>query len=71
MKRTICASGREGWTCKLQANYENNFEQFAAYDEIYGIAQRLGFETTEDAWFENPQIRGSTLPSDLEVVSTI
>lgn len=66
--RTKCRSGLTGWTRKLRDNYDNDFEQFVAYSEMYGIASRLGFSSETDAWEANPQIRGSTIPSDLEVV---
>lgn len=69
MERTICASGREGWTCKLQDNYNHDYDVFVVYDETYGIAGRLGFTSAKAAWEQNPQIRGSTIPSDLEVVT--
>ena len=68
MKRVICASGIEGWQCRLRENYEGCFDAFRAYDEIYGIAGRLGFETAPAAWEANPVIPGSVIPEDLRVV---
>lgn len=67
MKRVKCKSGSQGWQCRLQKNYDS-FEEFAYYSEIYGIHVRLGFDTAEAAWKANPLIRGSIIPSDLEVV---
>lgn len=58
-----CRSGERGWQCRLRANYAS-FEEFAAYDEIYGLAERLGFPSAESAWDLNPMIQGSTNPSD-------
>lgn len=68
MKRVKCKSGIVGWQSKLQKNY-SSFEEFEYYSGIYGIHKRLGFATAEVAWKENPLIRGSVIPSDLEVVS--
>jgi hypothetical protein len=65
--RTTMPSGLEGWQEHLQNVYAN-FEEFQAYDEMYGLAQRFGFETAEAAWETNPIIRGSVTPSDSGVV---
>lgn len=67
MKRVKCKSGIEGWQSKLQKNYDS-FEEFEYYSEIYGIHSRLGFNSAEEAWDANPMIKGSVIPSDLEVV---
>lgn len=66
-KRIICKSGIKGWECKLRDNYED-FEEFEAFSNIYGIAERLGFYSSEEAWEVNPLIRGSVIPDDLECV---
>ena len=63
-----CRSGLLGWQGRLHENYNNTFEEFQAYDETYGIAQRLGFANAESAWKANPMIQGSTNPHDLRVV---
>jgi len=68
MKRVKCKSGIEGWQCRLRENYDNNFEQFDAYDETYNLAIRLGFDNAEHAWNVNPIIQGSTNPLDFRVV---
>ncbi len=68
MKRVKCKSGIEGWQCRLRENYDNNFEQFDAYDEVYNLAIRLGFKNAEHAWNVNPIIQGSTNPDDFRVV---
>ncbi len=56
------------WTAKLRDNYDNDFEQFQAYAETYGLLDRLGFESCEDAWADNPMIQGSTNPADFGLV---
>jgi hypothetical protein len=53
---------------KLQKNYEDSFEQFQVYSEMYGIAKRLGFKSELEAWQENPYIQVTTNPADLRVV---
>ena len=67
MKRVKTKSGITGWQCKLQENYDNDFEKFESYCEIYNIHERLGFKTILEAWNKNPLIEGSTNPSDLRV----
>jgi hypothetical protein len=56
------------WKARLQDNYDGDFEQFQAYDDIYAIAKRLGFPDAESAWQANPEIGGSTDPNDLQVI---
>jgi hypothetical protein len=68
MRRVTCTSGIQGWQCRLRENYQGRFEVFRAYDEIYGIARRLGFESAHAAWATNPVIQGSVIPEDLRVV---
>jgi hypothetical protein len=68
MERVTCASGLQGWQCRLRESYEGRFDVFRAYDEIYGIAQRLGFVSARAAWATNPVIQGSVIPDDLRVV---
>lgn len=57
------------WTAKLRDNYDNDFGQWKAYSDMYGLATRLGFESAEAAWDANPRIQGSVHPSDFKVVS--
>ena len=66
-KRVICDSGMTGWQGKLQAQYEN-FDDFSYYDEMYGLAVRLGFATAQECWLVNPVVQGSTVPCDFRVV---
>jgi hypothetical protein len=61
-------SGLIGWKARLQDNYDGDFEQFESYDDIYGIAERLGFASAQEAWDANPMIGGSVEPSDLKVI---
>ncbi len=62
-KQVRCKSGLMGWQNKLQANYAK-FTEFQTYDEIYGLAKRLGYKSAAAAWKANPTIQGSTNPSD-------
>jgi hypothetical protein len=61
--RVNCRSGLEGWQCPLQDNYDN-FEEWAAYAEMYGLHRKLGFQTPLTAWNANPIIQGSVEPTD-------
>ena len=63
MQRVKCKSGLKGWQCKLQDVYMD-FAHFQTYDEIYGLAKRLGYRSAAAAWKANPTIQGSTNPSD-------
>jgi hypothetical protein len=67
MKRVKCKSGIVGWQSRLQKNY-SSLEEFEYYSQVYGIHKRLGFASALDAWNVNPIIKGSIIPSDLELV---
>jgi hypothetical protein len=67
MKRVICKSGIEGWQNKLQKIYAD-FAEFEGYNELYNLAQRLGFPSAQEAWEANPIVKGSVNPNDLEIV---
>ena len=56
------------WKARLQDNYED-FVEFQDYCENYNIAARLGFDSAEQAWADNPFISGSTNPHDLRVLA--
>jgi len=58
------------WQSKLRNVYEN-FEEFLHYDEIYNLAERLGFTSALEAWTVNPNVQGSTNPSDYMRISNI
>lgn len=60
---------KKSWKDKLQNTYES-FDEFQAYDEVYGLAERLGFETAEQAWEANPMTQGSTNPEDFSVAKS-
>ena len=55
------------WKNRLQKVYDS-FEEFQSYAETYGLLERLGFATAEEAWEANPMIQGSTNPEDYKVV---
>lgn len=65
--RVKCRSGIAGWKARLQDSYNGSFESFKSHCEVYGIAERLGYDTPEKAWEENLYIQGSIMPSDLEI----
>ena len=52
---------------RLQKIYAD-FAEFEGYDEIYNLAERLGFPDAQEAWEANPVVRGSVNPNDLETV---
>lgn len=65
--KTVDTINGKMWQSSLRQVYDD-FAEFQAYDEIYGIVKRLGFESAKDAWLQNPTIRGSVNPADLQVV---
>ena len=54
----------ELWQNKLQSQY-HNYDEFLAYDEIYGLTKRLGYKMLWDA---NPTITGGVKPEDYKIV---
>jgi hypothetical protein len=67
MEIVICKSGSTGWRARIQESY-SDLEDLTAYNEIYGVCERLGFNSPEEAWEANPLIEGSVIPSDFRVV---
>jgi hypothetical protein len=63
MKRVICQSGLSGWQCHLRKNY-GSLRNFKKYAETYGLLERLGFSSCEEAWKKNPIIEGSVNSED-------
>lgn len=55
------------WKSRLQKQY-SDFEKFQGYDDNYGLAERLGFDSAEEAWEANPMIQGGTDPEDYKVI---
>jgi len=51
----------------LQDDY-TDLEEFLLYDETYGLAERLGFDSPIEAWEANPLVQFSTDPGDLRIV---
>ena len=66
MRRVRCVSGIMGWRERLRAGYEN-FEEFLYYSANYGLARRLGFSGSREAWEANPMVEGSVIPSDFRI----
>lgn len=51
------------WYAFLQDNYKTR-EEWTAYAETYGLHERLGYATPDEAWDANPFIQGSSDPAD-------
>ena len=66
-KQVRCKSGVYGWQDRLQNVYDS-LEEFESYCETYSIHLRLGYTIPLVLWLENPVIRGSVYPDDLEYV---
>ena len=65
-KAVVCVSGLKGWQGKLQDQYRD-FAEFEDCDEIFGLAERLGFNNAQEAWEINPTVMGSTNPADFQI----
>jgi hypothetical protein len=57
----------ETWRGRLQDTYED-YDEFAAYAEIYSLHTRLGYKTPQAAWDANPVVQGSVNPADYKKV---
>lgn len=55
------------WRKHLHRNYAH-FAEFAAYSGTYNLAARLGYDSPESAWMDDPLIEGSVEPRDFRVV---
>lgn len=69
MKTITCQSGVRGWHEKLRSQYSSR-DEWLQYSTTYGLHTRLGYETPEEAWKDNPTIEGSVNPSDFRKAHT-
>jgi hypothetical protein len=67
MKTVTCKSGIKGWQGRLRSVYVS-FSEFADNSDMYGLAERLGFSSSEEAWDKNPIIQGSINPEDFRAI---
>lgn len=67
MKRVTCLSGIKGYQCKLRESYDS-YSDFLEYSQLFGLAERLGYDSALDAWRDNPTIQGSTVPGDFRAL---
>lgn len=51
------------WQAFLRDNYSTR-EEWTSHSDTYGLAERLGYASADEAWNENPFIQGSTNPAD-------
>lgn len=59
---------KTAWVDHLQ-NVYTDFNEFLAWDEIYKLSGRLGFNTPEEAWEANPVVHGSTYPDEYRIAT--
>jgi len=57
------------WKDHLQDVYKD-FEEWKSYSEMFGLCERLGYESDEEAWEANPLIQGSEQPEEFKVVKS-
>lgn len=62
-----CHSGLSGHRGKLQDNYDGWIE-FETYSNMYNLHGRLGYDSPEAAWVDNPTIEWSTNPADFHKI---
>lgn len=51
------------WKAFLRDNYGSR-EEWQSFSDTYGLAERLGYDSADAAWEDNPYIQGSTNPAD-------
>jgi hypothetical protein len=51
------------WQAFLRDNY-SSLDEWRGYSDTYGLAERLGYASADEAWLDNPFIKGSTDPRD-------
>jgi hypothetical protein len=56
------------WRDRLQSIY-SGFREFLGYSSVYGLAERLGYGSSIEAWTANPIVEGSVLPEDYRAVT--
>ena len=54
---------KQTWRDKVQKVY-SSLSELEAYDEIYNIAARCGYESAVELWKANPRIGGSVNAGD-------
>jgi transposase InsO family protein len=57
------------WIARLHHTY-SSFEEWESYSETYGLSSRLGYDSAEEAWEDNPMVQGSIKPSDFKKVES-
>jgi hypothetical protein len=66
MRQKKTLSGIVGWQGRVREVY-TTLAELEQYSETHGITKRLGYDSPEQLWEDNPIIEGSTNPSDLRV----
>jgi hypothetical protein len=66
-RRVRCQSGLMGERSRLQSRY-SSLEEWQNYSEVYGLANRLGYDSAAQAWANDPVIESSVKPEDFRVV---
>lgn len=51
----------------LQSNYDD-FAEFEYYNDMYNLAERLGFESAQEAWDKNPKVNVTTNVEEFKIV---
>lgn len=51
----------------LQSNYDD-FAEFEYYNDMFNLAERLGFESAQEAWDKNPKVNVTTNVEEFKIV---
>ena len=54
------------WKSRLHDLY-TDINEWIEYSNTYGLSDRLGYDSPEQAWIENPTIQGSVNPQDYRI----
>lgn len=59
---------KTAWVMHVQESYPS-LEELEAYDETYGIAQRVGFSSAKELWDADPILKGGVNPGELSLAT--
>lgn len=65
-KKHLGISGLKLWRARVRKTY-SSLEQLEAYDQMYDIAKRCGYDSPAELWEANPMLQGSTDPADFGI----
>lgn len=59
---------KTAWVMHVQESYPS-LEELEAYDDMYGIAKRVGFSSAKELWDADPILKGGVNPGELSLAT--